>query len=290
MCRWPRTARSTTVATTSRGCTVSSTRAPASPGLTPAGGSYSALTDCSRSGSRPKRRQATIHAARTRSGSANQRWSRRNQATRWAVEGNATGPFGHPPTTVPPSPIPPAALRVLDRRRPLGPDDVPVELVVVVEGEETPTHAVEDRHGPGGILGPRHPGFDLEVPPRVRDLRLERPAAVVEDLGAVDAEVEVKALALVADRDRAVDPLMPPPEREGDGLLDQEARVPVHLERDLERLDRIGAGLGSRGSDEGVQEENDGGEWAHEGPATCRTKRAEPGAPPAGRARRTRAS
>jgi len=71
----------------------------------------------------------------------------------------------------------------------------------------------------------------------VRDLRAQRLEALVEDSDGLEPERPVEAAARVADRDGAIDALVPAVEPEGDRLADGEAPVRADLEGDGEAVE-----------------------------------------------------
>jgi len=58
----------------------------------------------------------------------------------------------------------------VDRRVPLVPGGVPVDLVVIVVGEDPTPHVVDDGDELLGVDGAGHPGLDHDVAARVRHL------------------------------------------------------------------------------------------------------------------------
>ena len=102
MRRYPRTARSTTVAVMSRMSADSSISVPASAGVSVSAGSYCTATG-SRRGSRPTRRQIASMPAKTSSGSPSGQLLARKPSARSPAVGSATRPLSHPTTAVRPS-------------------------------------------------------------------------------------------------------------------------------------------------------------------------------------------
>ena len=134
-------------------------------------------------------------------------------------------------------------LREADRDLPLVARRVPVELVVVLEGQDAAADAVDDRDRLLRVGGARHPGLDLHVAARIGDLVAERRPALGVDPDALQPEGELIAAAIVANGDRAEDALVRALEVEGDVLADDEARVGVDLEAHDEAVDGEAARL-----------------------------------------------
>ena len=100
---YPRTARSTIVATMSLGCARSLTSTPASAGARSSGGAYSGLIERWVVGSRPYERHATNPSARARSGKPSGQLSWRNHVAERQAAGRPTAPGGQVTAIVRPS-------------------------------------------------------------------------------------------------------------------------------------------------------------------------------------------
>src|SRR5439155_129801 len=115
---------------------------------------------------------------------------------------------------------------------------VPVELVVILVGEDAAAHVVHDADRLLRVDRAGHPGLDRDGVVRVRHLAPEWTAPLVVDSDAAQGQRVFEPVTGVARRNPPEDSLMRPSEVEGDVLANDEAAVGVDDDAGDEAVDR----------------------------------------------------